>query len=344
MVKILGILLLLALAMISTQPIFLLLLFIVVVVAVFSLFKRFIFRNRIEVVFPTLIEGTRGENVEINFNLINKSWLPISNCEIQFTIKNRQTNKIEKGIVKTFAGGRQDKTILKKLQFEEPGLLEIEVNYLKIDGFIPFKLMVKAEQAITIWPKIYPIDSMMDLGGQSTVEIESDQTRLVQSLSDESFGIRAYKMGDSLRQIHWKLSAKLDELVVLEQHEQANHKIYLSVEKTDRLEDQHLLNEIYLSIIHHFHQQKKPIFISVDGSEQSIHDLELKSLKLACLKGSNFKVMHDDCFTMIVTSNTESSIQQGIMIRLIDEKPQPWTVRRNELEADLLKLGGHSIV
>ncbi|PWI21700.1 hypothetical protein DF281_10940 [Kurthia zopfii] len=344
MSKIIGILLLVVLAMMSTQPVFLFVLLLLVIVTVFSYMKRLIFRGKVELFSPTFIEGTRGENVEIQFSLKNKSWLPISNCVIHYKIKNTHFNKVEKGTIDTFVGARQEKLASQNLQFQEPGLLEIEVDFIKINGIIPFKYKIQANQAITIWPKVYPIESMLDFGISSRIDAESDQMRQVQSLSDESFGIRAYKMGDSLRQIHWKLSAKLDDLVVLEQHEQVNERIFLSLENCENQEDLNLLNEIYLSIANYFQQQQKNVFVCMDGNEGSLQDIDLKTLKLATLKGSSLKAMDDDSFALVVTKDESATSHTVISIRLVDEQPQAWAIRRNKMEEDLLKLGGQTFV
>lgn len=344
MFAIISIVLFIGLSMISTQPVFPILLMIVVMATIFSLIKRLFYRNRIHVSFPSYIEGVRGEDVKVQFTIKNESILSIPNCTIHYKIKNVHSKKVENGFIQTYVGGRKEEVSTQTLQFHSPGILEIEIDYMEIKGFIPYEMNLNGEQSIMIWPKIYPIDSMLDLAESSMMHEDSNQIRQVHTLSDESFGIRPYKMGDSLRQIHWKLSAKLDEIVVLEQHEQVNQHIYLTLESVrNSEEDFDQLNEIFLSVANYFKQQNKKVSIFKNGIEMQLQEISMKDLKLAVLQGSHFDTTNDNLLKITITNKKSSEQTNNRTIQLVDEQ-QAWGIRRTFIEEDLLKLGRDSIV
>lgn len=74
-----------------------------------------------------------------------------------------------------------------------------------------------AVEEITVLPKVYPVP--VEIGNRSrdfAVEQERYVTGSREENNTEQFWIREYRQGDRLRNIHWKLSAKEDDLMVRE--------------------------------------------------------------------------------------------------------------------------------
>ena len=87
-------------------------------------------------------------------------------------------------------------------------------------GVLVLPLPKKAYQSsekVTILPEIFPVS--VETGARSR-EFAMEQDRYLltgtEEYNTEQFQIREYQQGDRLRNIHWKLSAKEDELIVRE--------------------------------------------------------------------------------------------------------------------------------
>lgn len=79
------------------------------------------------------------------------------------------------------------------------------------------KKSYQASEKVTVLPEIFPVSVEM---GVRSREFAMEQERYLltgaEEYNTEQFQIREYQQGDRLRNIHWKLSAKEDELMVRE--------------------------------------------------------------------------------------------------------------------------------
>lgn len=157
---------------------------------------------------------TKGEKVHFNVDVVNESKILYPFVEILFYgidtifIKHFQTKKIA---ILPNSKGRYDF----ELECQYRGYYEVGLKQIRIKdflGFFSFKYNVFEPRYITVYPKIVVLDTFpISMNKASYTEgtlsgKEEDQM----TLSD----IRKYAYGDSIKKIHWKLSAKKDELVV----------------------------------------------------------------------------------------------------------------------------------
>ncbi len=101
------------------------------------------------------------------------------------------------------------------------GLLEITVDSVWVSDYMgvcrkklrgPF-----AVRHVSVLPRIYPVQQGTDLRQSGAREGWQDEIAArAGSDTQEIFDTRIYQRGDTLRKIHWKLSAKTDELMVKE--------------------------------------------------------------------------------------------------------------------------------
>ena len=80
-------------------------------------------------------------------------------------------------------------------------------------GMLPMQAPVKAEARLTILPNLFPMDADMTARPAYADDGASDRRGEDRS---EVYQLREYRPGDDIRQIHWKLSSKLDELILKE--------------------------------------------------------------------------------------------------------------------------------
>ena len=80
-------------------------------------------------------------------------------------------------------------------------------------GLLPMKALVKADARLTILPDLYPMEA--DMTARPAYADDGTSNRRGEDRS-EVYQLREYRPGDDIRQIHWKLSSKLDELILKE--------------------------------------------------------------------------------------------------------------------------------
>lgn len=113
------------------------------------------------------------------------------------------------------------------------GRLKIEIEQLRIVdpiGLFSKKMRFYADGASLILPETFPVD--VELHTPDLPDIESDRYSPVRAGDDPSelFGLRDYREGDPLRNIHWKLSEKYDRTVVREASLPVAHSFLLMLD------------------------------------------------------------------------------------------------------------------
>lgn len=113
------------------------------------------------------------------------------------------------------------------------GKLQIEIEQLRIVdplGLFSKRVRRGAEGAALVLPETFPVD--IELRTPDLPDIESDHYSPVRAGDDPSelFGLRDYREGDPLRNIHWKLSEKYDRTVVREASLPVAHSVILMLD------------------------------------------------------------------------------------------------------------------
>ncbi len=99
------------------------------------------------------------------------------------------------------------------------GKLQVSLTGLEVYdplGLFHFRVKAQGETVALFPPDIFPMETQI-LYGES-LSLDSDMFSMSKAGSDssETFAIREYRPGDRIRQIHWKLSEKLDLTMVRE--------------------------------------------------------------------------------------------------------------------------------
>lgn len=112
------------------------------------------------------------------------------------------------------ARGESSQNIL--LQSRYCGRLRVRISrFTLLDylGMLPMQAPANAEARLTILPNLFPMDADMTARPAYADDGASDRRGEDRS---EVYQLREYRPGDDIRQIHWKLSSKLDELILKE--------------------------------------------------------------------------------------------------------------------------------
>lgn len=99
------------------------------------------------------------------------------------------------------------------------GAIRLRVDHAVLQdwfGLWSSKPLTMSEEYLTVYPDLFPLQII--LAEHTTVTAEGDRWSMTRPGTDpsETFAIREYLPGDPIRQIHWKLSQKIDTLMLRE--------------------------------------------------------------------------------------------------------------------------------
>ena len=162
---------------------------------------------------PALERGTTGTLV-LRFD--NAKIVPVT-VRGEFFLRNRMTGAVEKVPVSVQIPGRGTANTAFALSTPHCGTVELSVRNLRTVGLFGLdakKLPLNQLETTTVLPILRPVEVRF----AETADFLSDSQRYSASRPgydpSETFRIREYVPGDPVRQIHWKLSEKLDQLQV----------------------------------------------------------------------------------------------------------------------------------
>lgn len=177
--------------------------------------------KKIEILMELPGSAEKGEEIPVEIKLINNGFLPVSCVLIELVCRDAFDGQ---EIIKT-AGGAIDAKgssgIKICLVAEYAGRLDFQMKQIRI--FDCFHVLSRKAPCPNEWsrvlikPHIYSIT--MDGNPDAMMMYEEGDFHSIHRIGDdvsEVSDIRPYRAGDTLRKIHWKLSAKTEELLVKE--------------------------------------------------------------------------------------------------------------------------------
>ncbi|MBQ7925437.1 MAG: DUF58 domain-containing protein [Lachnospiraceae bacterium] len=158
----------------------------------------------------------QGENLQVQLHKIKagNSWAG----KVVFYITIENTWNGEKRILRQIINGGGEHTF--QLMLQEAGYYEISLKKVRIYdwfGMFGWSKKVREMATVVVLPEVYPTNIRVTDGVRNFVG-DADVYDTVKSGDDagEILKLRPFRDGDKLRNIHWKLSAKADELIVRE--------------------------------------------------------------------------------------------------------------------------------
>lgn len=159
------------------------------------------------------------KNVRVNASVEaeNGSIVPVPSCTMDLTCENILTKEQEKiTLDHSFRPkGKNENSF--RVTSSRCGRINIRMEDALISdptGLFSRKQDIHAESSIYIMPEIKGIDIPSDYLDSYDMESYTYSQHRKGNDTGEVFGIREYSDGDSPKQIHWKLSAKMDDLMV----------------------------------------------------------------------------------------------------------------------------------
>ena len=186
-------------------------------------------------------EKEKGENAEVRFEAANHSLMPVFRCDLSLEEKNLLTGFSVLDEIRFGLFSRRTKEIELEAGDSVCGVLRIVLKEGRIMdpiGLFSRRLKDLAPEAeILVLPDMEKENVKIEELEHYDMESFRYADGKVGTDSSETVGIREYVEGDSVRAIHWKLSAKTGETVVKEYGFPVDTRILLIADKRVAKED-----------------------------------------------------------------------------------------------------------
>ena len=182
------------------------------------IYRRLTVKGSVDV--PIGISEIGKENL-VKIGIKNRSIFAMNRVKAQMVIKDTMSGKKQKKWMKVSQVGNGDNWYAHSVSFQGAGNYEIQLQKLKIydlTGLMYGIKKVKKSKQIMVMPNIHDVPVKLTLAtknfyGEADVYDENKPGHD----NSELFQVREYQKGDRLQHVHWKLTAKQDDLMVKEQ-------------------------------------------------------------------------------------------------------------------------------
>lgn len=161
----------------------------------------------------------QGEDVPISVQIWNKSPFP-TEVRIKVLVGYAGETKKKKQTWKLYVGGKKEENITQNISARKCGKMEIALGKITVSdwwGGFSFRKKMREQEKILVMPKPCPVNLVVS-HKTKWFPIESEAYAQDKSGDDntEIYEIREYRNGDRIQKVHWKVSAKQDDLYVKE--------------------------------------------------------------------------------------------------------------------------------
>lgn len=145
-----------------------------------------------------------------------KNIIPLACAKVEYTICNHFYHEERKGMVKLTSEYAFTEV---ELPIDTQRCGRIDVSFDEVDlydflGLFHKKKKMRCLKTLYVLPKKGNWEEPVLLGNPH--EDEGNGSRILGNQTGDTFDVHAYRPGDSLHRVHWKLSAKMDEVMVRE--------------------------------------------------------------------------------------------------------------------------------
>lgn len=226
-------LVILVLADFYKQPLFLFLLMLLLALLPASYFVcKYALTSMTPFLRPTSLYGISGGDLVLRIGLHNSSIFPIPGCTISYEITSSYYPCGETFRCTVPAYSRRDFSFDMPVTFQKCGCYEVRLTHMECYDylhFFHFEKKLSIHEEIVIHPKLSQDVSFDSAAfGEGFDEFEENDAKGL--VSSNVTDIREYIPGDRLQRIHWKLSAKINKLMVKENEQTSSNQFTILVE------------------------------------------------------------------------------------------------------------------
>lgn len=263
----------------------LVLLILICVLFVTSLLVSFIVKNKVEMTLDSSHSFYRGEEGTFKIRLINRSFLPIIRLKFYVQIENVMIDEQYAQEINLSLKGKSQTSLPLHLQSEAVGKIRMwitDVSVFDFFGNFNLKRQWYEQSEFYILPIPYPISiSKADIASSlNDLLLDNGIKKGIDTY--DILGFKEYEMGDNIRQIHWKLSSKIDDFIVKEMREPIEISQFILLEPALKEKDTQEINQM----VEAFYSLSKTLLNHAqvhsvgwyDGETNSLHVKEIQSL------------------------------------------------------------------
>jgi hypothetical protein len=200
------------------QPLIAVLLLLMIILVPVSVFITLMCAERLD---PDACMDKTGEisvtqPVNLSIKLSNPTIIPLLNCRVDFSLGNSLMGSFENEVVMP-AEARRVKEVRIPIETSMPGMIRVVFSSLSVTDFLHICTFTYPYEKIIELP-VMPADRQLPPLRFTKVSIPSDEAVSTGDgdLTTDIKEVREYRNGDRLRDIHWKISARKDEIMVKE--------------------------------------------------------------------------------------------------------------------------------
>lgn len=193
------------------------------------------------------IPGTcrRGQEIPVRLCLHRKSRLPLGMVQMQVVFENVLYGEQSGAKVRLQPSEQENMTFVYVFHTVDCGKVKIHVSVIECQdvlGLFRFKRPAGISEEILVYPPEIRINAeLLQRPESKSFGAMYDQHKKGQDVSEIS-GLREYVPGDPMNSIHWKLSGKLDQLIVREFGKPSNYNTLILYEMMKRSGDTQIPN------------------------------------------------------------------------------------------------------
>jgi len=174
-------------------------------------------RNKIKISVTADSNIRKGDPGKFAITLENPTPWPVLRIRCRIHTENQLNREEQNFVIDTWLAPKGRQQVCKALGSDYCGRIKISVAKLMLSdcfGLMSIGCKTDAAAYMTVQPDTFEMETALrpDAGANDESDVYSEQ-KPGNDMS-ETFQIREYVPGDSMRQIHWKLSNKFDRLIV----------------------------------------------------------------------------------------------------------------------------------
>ena len=178
-----------------------------------------IFSGKTEFKIEAPRSATKNADVILNCSVKNNGIFPLIGANVTLNGRNVRTGDQSSIYLDAGVVGKKAAEVACVFRSARCGRIELEAGRLQVKDFLG---MFKKEQKLdgsstfTIYPERFAVDVSLSNSASAFSEGDKYSKTQVGNDSSETMGIKEYVPGEPVKNIHWKLSAKTDKLLVRE--------------------------------------------------------------------------------------------------------------------------------
>ena len=161
----------------------------------------------------------KNDGIEVKLLIKNNSIFPAVNGELKLCYYNKFSGNKEIEYINFPINSKETESIDFKIKSKYCGKLIIEIQSLKIYDYLTFssvKKKLNKSKEIIVLPQIYDLNFSGNVININSLDGEIFSKDKAGDDPSEVFNVREYVEGDKIQRIHWKLSSKVDNVMIKE--------------------------------------------------------------------------------------------------------------------------------